>query len=180
MATQMRMKLPSLKLTQRLTQGVVRHRTVPRGMTTCSSPRDETTSQTQECPEAASFEESGATSLEDDGESPMLNVDGYDQDLSGPSLHDIRQKAATAAWEKNRFAMLKTFIECNAMPSNQTCIMCASEAKYRCLQCASWAYFCSNCFADAHRSVNIFHVGEIWEVRYPIANALFPYCNDNN
>ena len=58
----------------------------------------------------------------------MLNVDGYDQGLSGPSLHDIRQKAATAAWEKNRFAMLKTFIECNAMPSNQTCIMCASEA----------------------------------------------------
>ena len=95
MATQMRMKLPSLKLTQRLTQGVVRHRTVPRGMTTCSSPGDETTSQTQECPEAASFEESGATSLEDDGESPMLNVDGYDQDLSGPSLHDIRQKAAS-------------------------------------------------------------------------------------
>ena len=39
----------------------------------------------------------------------MLNVDGYDQDLSGPSLHDIlKQKAATAAWEKNRFAMLKT------------------------------------------------------------------------
>ena len=75
----------------------------------------------------------------------MLNVDGYDQDLSGPSLHDIRQKAATAAWEKNRFAMLKTFIECNAMPSNQTCIMCASEAKCRCLQCASWVYFCSNC-----------------------------------
>ena len=86
MATQMRMKLPSLKLTQRLTRGVVRHHTVPHGMTTCSSPGDETTSQTQECPEAASFEESGATSLEDDGESPMLN-DGYDQDLSGPSLN---------------------------------------------------------------------------------------------
>ena len=37
MATQMRMKLPSLKLTQRSTQGIVRHRTVPRGMTSSSA-----------------------------------------------------------------------------------------------------------------------------------------------
>ena len=171
MATQMRMKLPSLKLTQRSTRGVVRHRTVPRGMTSCysASPSEETRSQTSESPEA-SIEDSDATSLVDDGESPMLNFDDCDQDLGGPSLHSIKQKAATAAWEKNRVSILKTIIECNAMPSNQTCIMCASEAKYRCLQCASWAFFCSNCFADAHRSVNIFHVGEIWEVSYPIAN----------
>ena len=37
MANQMRMKLPSLKLTQRSTQGKVRHRTVPRGMTSSSA-----------------------------------------------------------------------------------------------------------------------------------------------
>ncbi len=30
------------------------------------------------------------------------------------------------------------------------------------------------------RSVNIFRVGEIWEVKYQIANALFPYCDDSN
>ena len=37
MANQMRMKLPSLKLTLRSTQGKVRHRTVPRGMTSSSA-----------------------------------------------------------------------------------------------------------------------------------------------
>ena len=52
----------------------------------------------------------------------MLNVDDYDQYLSGPNLHNMKQKATTTVWEKNRFSMLKAFIECNAMPSHQTCI----------------------------------------------------------
>lgn len=170
MANQMRMKLPSLKLTQRSTQGKVRHRTVPRGMTSSSarSPgcADDAEKSSQTSPESPG--EAGSVEKSDDGESPMLIIDDFDQDHSGPSLHSIKQKAATAAWEKNRVSMLKTFIECNSMPSNQTCITCANEAKYRCLQCASWAFFCSNCFADAHRSVNIFHVGEVWEVSYHV------------
>ena len=168
MATQKRMKLPSLKLTQRSTGGVVRHRTVPRGMTNSAARTghdlDDETSQASPETVRVSVDDTADAALVEDGELPMPGIDDFDRDHSGPSLHSIKQKAAAAAWERNRISMLKTFIECNAMPYNQTCITCANEAKYRCLQCASWAFFCSNCFADAHRSVNIFHVGEIWEV----------------
>ena len=103
---------------------------------------------------------------DNDHDLETMLADSDHQELNEPSLHYIKQKAAVAAWEQNRLSMLKACIECNAMPNDQTCIMCPSEAEYRCLQCAPWAYFCSNCFADAHRTVNIFHVGEIWEVSH--------------
>ena len=52
---------------------------------------------------------------------------------------------------------------CNAMPTdNPFCIKCGSEAaNYCCLQCAPWAYYCH----QSHTVINLFHVGEVWEVR---------------
>ena len=153
------MKLPSLKLTQRSTHGPVRHHTVPRGVTG-SFISDNSDSKLPECDC-----QSDADPLVSDDFGEKGSSDGYDQDFHGePSLHFIEQKAAATAWEQSRLSMLKTCIECNSLPSCQKCIMCISEAKYRCLQCAPWAFFCSNCFADAHRTINIFHVGEEWEV----------------
>ena len=162
MALHTRIKLPSLKLTQRSTHGPIRHRTVPRGVTTdsfvvksdCDSISEPVAPDHNDCGEL------GAMLSGDNG----LNHSGNNE----PSLHYIKQKAAVTAWEQNRAAMLRKCIECNAMPNHQNCIMCANEAKYRCLQCASWAFFCSDCFAHAHRTVNIFHVGEIWEVNCTI------------
>ena len=162
MASHRRMKLPSLKLTQRSTYGPVRHRTVPRGVTGLFTYDN-----------SASDAKLAESDCHSDADHPLVpddfgekgSIDGYDQDSHGePSLHFIKQKAAATAWEQNHLLMLKTCIECNSLPSCQKCIMCTYEAKYRCLQCAPWAFFCSNCFADAHRTINIFHVGEEWEV----------------
>ena len=156
MASHMRMKLPSLKLTQRSTQGPARQRTVPRGMVSVFSG----TKQAERDGRHSDVAD------HDSSESSFLgNVDSGDGDSNEPSLHFIKQKAAAAAaWEQNRVSMLRTYIECTAPTSDQKCVMCGNEAKYRCLQCAPWVHFCSTCFAEAHRKLNIFHVGEVWEV----------------
>ena len=60
---------------------------------------------------------------------------------------------------------LKAAVECSAMRCGQCCILCSSEATYRCVQCASWSHYCATCFGKVHSKANIFHVGEIWEVR---------------
>ena len=94
MATQKRMKLPSLKLTQR-SGGVVRHRTFPRGMTNSmvrtGHGLDNETSQASPETVQASIEYSADASLVEDGESPMPGIDDSDRDHSGPSLHSIKQ-----------------------------------------------------------------------------------------
>lgn len=158
MATHMRMKLPSFKLCQRSTHGPVRHRTVPRGMVGTSESR-----KSDNSPVSTDHAHAGCGCDEISG-TEFSAGDSHSKDQ--PSLHYIKQKAATNAWQQNRASMLRAHIECNAMPSHQKCITCIKGAEYRCTQCAPWAFFCSSCFADAHRSVNIFHVGEIWEVSH--------------
>ena len=72
-------------MTQRSTQGKVRHRTVPRGMTSSSarSPgcADDAEKSSQTSPESPG--EAGSVEKSDDGESPMLIIDGFDQDQKG-------------------------------------------------------------------------------------------------
>ena len=42
--------------------------------------------------------------------------------------------------------MLKTAIQCNAMPLKQKCILCSTnDATYRCLKCAPSACYCPQC-----------------------------------
>ena len=74
--------------------------------------------------------------------------------------------AVTAAWGQARSALLKAVVESNAMPEDQCCISCSYSVTYRCVQCASWAYYCHQCFSDAHSRINLFHTGEVWEVEY--------------
>lgn len=138
------MRLPSLKLTQRSTCGAVRHRTVPRGVVG-SMDSEECSSGSNDSAPGSDVDE--VNDYDNDHDLNTMLADSDHQELNEPSLHYIKQKAAVAAWEQNRLSMLKACIECNAMPNDQT-------------------YFCSNCFADAHRTVNIFHVGEMWEVSH--------------
>ena len=88
-----------------------------------------------------------------------------------PSLHEMREKAAVEGWSHVRLALLKTTVEGNSMPTDQTCILCGCEATHRCLNCGPQAYFCAQCFGDAHSKMNMFHVGEIWEVCFNVVDA---------
>ena len=85
------------------------------------------------------------------------------------SLHAIKQKASTAAWDQVRALLQKAAIESNALPSDQCCILCAAPATHRCTGCGAWAYYCTSCFGQAHSVANFFHVGEVWEVCIYIA-----------
>ena len=82
-------------------------------------------------------------------------------DDAGPSLHAIKQKASAAAWNKVRATLQKAAIESSALPGGQSCILCGAPATHRCTSCA---YYCIDCFCQAHSLTNFFHVGEVWEV----------------
>lgn len=155
MAWRMGLKLPTFKITQRtVTNATARHRNVPRGR------KDDT---------GKLHEHSTATTAVEEKADPLMveppTFEGADVDMQGPSLHTIKEKAVTAAWSKVRPALLKSAVECNAMPTTQRCILCPANATYRCIQCAPWAYFCPSCFGEAHSRTNIFHIGEVWKVK---------------
>jgi len=145
----MKLKLPTLKVTQRSASGVV-HRNVPRGERT------------------ADYNKSSV--LEEVSEpTPDPSVDSIGDD---PSLYAVNQKVCTLAWASIRQGLLKAAVENNAMPINQICIMCPNKAVCRCVQCFPRAFYCHGCFKEAHMKVNLFHAGEMWQVSYNISIVL--------
>lgn len=160
MAWRMKLKLPSMKVTQRSTSGEVVHRIVPRGCSSQEKSEDcggNFLTGTAGCGDAGDDQELGTG----DSWNPLSHLSARE-----PSLHEIVQKAAVSAWKEIRPALLKASIECSAMPPHQRCIVCTDQvAKYRCLQCALWAYYCPQCFGEAHSRTKLFHTGEVWEVQ---------------
>jgi len=145
------MKLPVLKVTQRSTTGETVRRDIPRG---CIG-SDAIASQNENS--SCFGDEYDAFSVE--------QPDSVDNaELFDPSLHKITQEAAVANWNAIRPAILRAAIESSAMHANQSCCLCTNEATLRCLQCSSTGYFCHQCFCDIHKKINLFHVGEVWEV----------------
>lgn len=151
MAWRMRLKLPSYKVTQRIGAGVVR----------CSLPRGR--KDKVEAKVSDSIVENQKEEEEEEDGLVEMTSDAY-QHESDVSLHAIKQKAATEAWNHVRSALLKAAVESSAMPAGQHCINCSDHATHRCLQCAPCAYYCYECFVAAHSRINFFHTGEIWEV----------------
>ena len=159
MAWQMRFTLPKFKVTQRASLGVT-HFTLPRGR------RGDDRASTSGIPDSSEvdMEKDEETGPRLDDSASFQRTTGLTDDDPMVSLHYIKQKAATAAWGRARPALLKAAVEGSAMPLGQCCISCGDAATCRCIQCAPWAYYCSKCFAQAHTKVNIFHIGEVWEV----------------
>lgn len=93
-----------------------------------------------------------------------FDVTDHDPGLQEPSLHAIKQKSNVSAWNNVREDLRRVAVECSAMPIDQECILCPSPAEYRCIECAAWAFYCSECFGKVHSKVGIFHTGEIWQV----------------
>ena len=174
MAARLKLKLPSLRVTQRSTTGEINHRLIPRG---CTAIQNEPSDLCHDADKEASVEPNPNQSAESGNAFDAgIGLDANDVSVPlltptiEPSLHVLAQKAAIASWSKLRPDMLKTAIECNAMPLKQKCILCSTnDATYRCLKCAPSAYYCPQCFGDAHRETNYFHTGEVWEV-YNIVN----------
>ena len=151
-------KLPSFKVTQKVRGGRTVHRTVPRGgVIQDAHDRDSSTSKADAV-------------MEDGDDQPTeviestVDVDHVGADIS---LHAIREQASARAWQEIRPQLLRAAVEASAMPQTQVCIMCTERALYRCCECGSNAYYCQECFKKAHSKVNVFHVGEIWQVKYP-------------
>ena len=169
MAVRFKLKLPSFRVTQRSTTGEIKHRLTPRG---CTS-EDKGLTALYNCgdatvtePPASADPGSGARILDDISGASFPPV-------TEPSLHSLAQKALVGNWNKIRPDILRTAIECNAIPPKQKCMLCSADnAIYRCLKCAPWAHYCSLCFGDAHRRTNLFHTGEVWEVCCSYSNCI--------
>ena len=89
--------------------------------------------------------------------------------------------------ERNSAISAKAIVESSAaMHPDQLCMLCNASAFYRCLQCALWAYYCSECFKDAHSRINLFHTGGVWEVYSTVCmtgvsvfnHEIFPYPSE--
>ena len=158
MAWRMRVKLPALKVTKRTKEGVVRC-SLPRGRGLTESTADAGAASLPahlDCDERAAIVDAGDVGVDMAKTQPA--------NASEVSLHYVKQKAATAAWNQVRPALLRAAIEESAMPAGQCCINCPEGATHRCTQCAPWAYYCQQCYDEAHSKTNFFHVGEVWEV----------------
>ena len=58
--------------------------------------------------------------------------------------------------------MLTAVTEFTAMPFDQLCLNCQGTAS---LRCGPFGSYCLECFNKLHKTVNIFHVAEKFEVR---------------
>ena len=61
--------------------------------------------------------------------------------------------------------MLAAVTESTAMPFDQLCLNCQGTASLRCQRCGPFGSYCLECFNKLHKTVNIFHVAEKFEVR---------------
>ena len=183
MAYLLKLKLPALKVTQTRSHGGVVHSTIPR-------------SWKERVADSGQDSGSGIHDNQDDNPDDVLCTDdsalamspkafshgplegegsgSFDPIQTLPSLHEVREKAAVEGWSRIRNSLLKTTVEGNCMLPDQVCVLCGCEATHRCLHCAPWAYFCAQCFGDSHRKINIFHVGEIWEVYCGNCISVYP------
>ena len=144
----MRLKLPAFKVTQRTAASSTVRRNLPRGRKCESAPAQSSSGIEEGVPDFVSMMEEGPHACS----------------VPEVSLHAVKEKAAATAWARVRPALLKIAVEGNAMPSDQSCIMCPEAASCRCIQCAPWAFYCQDCFEHVHSSINLFHIGEVWKV----------------
>ena len=132
MAWRMKVKLPTLKVTQRSCSGPTVYRNIPKGRSTASTSLVQDTSG----PEAEESECQYETSDDLFSSEPMLSETALGcSDVTGQnvSLHAVKEQASASAWAQIRSLLRTAAVECSAMPTNQSCIMCLEVALYRCL-----------------------------------------------
>ena len=130
MARSTKVKLPPLKVTQCSSNATTRLRKVPRGK---SNPLNVVVDSVNDPKkdEQLEFSQSQSTFTYFDP------IDCVGQNLS---LHSVKERASASAWDKIRSLLRNTVVECSAMPTDQSCILCPEAALYRCLQCETYAY----------------------------------------
>ena len=149
------LKLPRFRLTQRSTSGAVVQKDVARGLE----------ERVKVCPRSMMFEDA-STPTAHDRETPGIDLDRTNcEPTSEPTLYAISRKASVAAWNSLRQPMLEAVTESRAVPEEQECTFCLeARAKFRCVQCGPYCYYCDQCLAKLHLHSNIFHVPEQWKV----------------
>ena len=90
-------------------------------------------------------------------------LDPYSNSLEEPSHHELQSKASIGAWEALRSQVLSAVVESSAMPEEQMCLYCDNPAEFGCQRCGPVSFYCYACYMS-HKSTNIFHVAEKWEV----------------
>ena len=79
--------------------------------------------------------------------------------------YNTRKERLTESWEKVRGDIFKAFTESSAPPNNCKCYECGSIGEIRCQSCGPFTFYCCECSIKVHKSVNVFHLLEIWKVK---------------
>ena len=107
----MRLKFPAFKVTQRTAASSTVRRNLPRSWKCESAPAQSSSGIEEGVPDFVSMMEEGPHACS----------------VPEVSLHAVKEKAAATAWARVRPALLKIAVEGNAMPSDQSCIMCPGQ-----------------------------------------------------
>jgi len=149
MAWRMKVRLPSLRVTQRSCGSSPVTMDVPRGRLGCGNGQAET-GNVHEGP--VSCPGSPASVFE------------VHEDLSDTTLHEMNEAANAEGWQRVRSSLLHAVTQSFAMPLEECCRVCHEAAECRCIQCGPAVYYCLRCFETLHSVTNIFHTAEMWEV----------------
>ena len=165
-----RLKLPTLKVTQRFPGGE-ESKDLHRGATDAEWVVPDTNQRVN------SQDEADCNQLQQQSSSDPSSTIANPEDLfytglqdpdfnslEEPSHHELQSKASICAWEALRSKFLSAVVESSAMPEEQTCLSCDNPAEFRCQRCGPVSFYCYACYKSHHKSTNIFHVAERWEV----------------
>ena len=136
-----KLKLPPLSVTKRSTSGKTSHHFFPRG-----------------CDSECNTGEGSSSVLDREELCADHNIEILPENL--PSLHQVHQLRAVESWAKIRCDMLRIAIESEALPEDQTCGVCISQATHRCLQCGPKFFLCEQCYEVLHSIKLIFFMWE--------------------
>ena len=166
----MKLRLPSLKVTQRSTSNPAVKMIVPRG-------RRGGAGMAISAEEASEDPCGAGDDRGNEGENAVFPVfsDGHDGVREpSPTLHEINEASNAISWKNIRSELLRAITESFAMPVDQNCCMCCEAAACRCVQCGAAIYYCIKCFEGSHSTANVYHTPEVWNVRNPLLTAGFP------
>ena len=155
MAWRMKVRLPSLKVTQRGSSNSPAKAIVPRGR------RGTVTGETATADILDNKESFPASVSDVCHSSDFMPCNADDERETYPTLHTINEAANAIVLRSD---LLRAVTESFAVPIGECCHMCSETAECRCVQCGPTIYYCLKCYEVSHSTANIFHTAEVWDV----------------
>ncbi len=158
--------LPNMRVRQRSTKGKSKFKSISRGHNkTGLKPLCKKIRESSPDPASQESEEFETQFCDDYDWDPLASFSNELNKRDLPSLYAVKQEITTVSWQAVREKLRNACVESYILPDDQLCMICSiAKADMRCTRCGSNAYFCQECWTASHKTINIFHTPEVWEV----------------